>query len=173
MSAETPIVILVGSYKLIVIIGSIIAATVWITRKLTKLETKVEGFDGRLDTFETRFSSLEGLMDLAFSNASPLSLKPMGKKFIEESGLKKYIDDNKARLLSQCETKNPMTNSYDIQEAAFKFFDHIDLGTFEATLKKHAFNYGWSMNVVRRIGGIYFRDLCLEKAGLKPEDLED
>ncbi len=86
--------------------------------------------------------------------------------------MKKWIDDRRDELLANCGYKNSMANPYDIQESAFKFLDQIDLGNFENKLKETAFQYGWSIETMRRIGGIYFRDLCLQAHGFKPEDLD-
>jgi hypothetical protein len=166
---ETNIVINVGIGKLLAIIvsvcGTLIGGSWYISSKLTKVETKVGDFESRLTTLTGRF-------DLAYSSSSPISLKPKGNEFLENSGLKKYIEDKKDWLLSQCQSEHSMSNQYDIQESAFRFFDNLDFGDFETTLKDFAYKYGWSMETVRRIGGIYFRDICLIKKGLKPEDLD-
>lgn len=120
-----------------------------------------------------RLSTLEGRFSGAFGAASPISLKPIGKKALEESGFSKWIDDNKNELLAKCRSTNSMSNPYDIQEAAFKFFDQLDFGDFESKLKETAYQYGWSIETMRRIGGIYFRDVCLQAHNFKPEDLDE
>ena len=68
-------------------------------------------------------------------------------------------------------TKN-LTNQYDIQESAFECFDKLDFGEFEPKLKETAFKYGMSIETIRRIGGIYFRDFLLSENGFTPEDLD-
>jgi len=71
-------------------------------------------------------TKLEGRMNDAFANASPIALKPTGIKALEESGLKDWIDKNKGKLLMECETKNDIQNQYNIQECAFKLFDSVE-----------------------------------------------
>jgi hypothetical protein len=66
-----------------------------------------------------------------------------------------------------------MTNPYDIQEGAFKFFDEFTFEKeIEDSLKLSAYKHGVSMETIRRTGGIYFRDICLNNAGFKVEDLD-
>lgn len=157
--------ITIGVYKALGIVATIVAGTWYLSSRLTKVETKVENFDKRL-------TNIEGRMDSAFGSASPVSLRPAGIKAIENSGLKDWINKNKDQLMKECELKNKFKNQYDIQECAFRFFDDIDFGDFETQVKKSAFSYGWSEQVMRRIGGIYFRDILLEKYDFKPEDLD-
>jgi hypothetical protein len=162
---EQNLVIYIGIWKALGIIGAIVTG-VWITsKKLSRVETKV-------DMFETRMTNMEGRLDSAFASASPVKLLPKGETVLNSSGLKKYIDDKKNELLSQCKSKNEMKNQYDIQEATFKLFDQLDFGDFENILKETSYKYGMSIETIRRIGGIYFRDICLEENGFKPEDLD-
>jgi hypothetical protein len=162
---ETNIVIYIGIYKFIGTIGTLVVLTWWASHRLTKVETKV-------DMFETRLTGMEGRLDASFGSGSPLRLLTKGETILNESGLKKYIDDNKAKMLSDCQSGNTMTNQYDIQEAVFKFFDGYDFGDFESALKSSAFKYGVTLETIRRIAGIYFRDICLADHGFKPEDLD-
>lgn len=168
---EQNIIIYIGIYKALGIIGTIIAAVAvgtWrAASKLAELGTKVGIFENRLTNFE-------GRLDSAFAGQSPISLLPKGEKILEESGLKRYIDENKEDLLSKCKSKNPMQNPYDIQKAAFEFFDDIELGDeLKESAKNTAFQHGVSMDTVRRVGGIYLRDICLTEAGFKAEDLDE
>ncbi len=163
---ETTLIINIGIYKTLGLIVTLIVGAWYLSCRLTRVETKVDGFD-------TRLTNLSGRMDNAFDGASPIALLPKGRLIIEDSGLKKYIDDNKEELLVQCKQKSLMTNPYDIQESAFKFFDGIEFGKeFEATLKSSAFKHGVSMDTIRRIGGIYFRDICLNVSSFNLEDLD-
>mgnify|MGYP001576060375 CR=1 FL=1 len=167
---EQNIIIYIGIWKVLSIIGVVITSVVigtWkAASKLTSLETKVDGFEKRLTGLEGR------LLDNAFGNASPISLLPKGQTILDESGLKKYIDDRKNDLLSQCKNTNVMKNPYDIQEASFKFFDQFNFGDFETNLKNSAYKNGVSIETIRRIAGIYFRDICLKAHGFSPEDLD-
>lgn len=107
-----------------------------------------------------------------FSSKSPVNLNETGIKWLAESGLKDYIDSHKVELMKRCEDKKT-TNPYEVQEHVFKLFDTMQFdGDFEDKLKKFAFEKGSSMNIVRRVGGIYFRNLCLEAFGMDKEDID-
>ncbi len=159
------LVIHIGAIEFISFIGFVLLCTWFISNKLGRVETKVDGF-------ETRFTNLEGRLDNSFSSASPIALQKKGTIILEDSGLKKYIDEKKDILLSKCKEKRTMQNQYDIQISAFKFFDDFNFGDFEESLKKSAYKHGVSMDIVRRIAGIYFRDICLSHLGFTPEDLD-
>lgn len=166
---ETTLLISVGIGKALGIVasvaGSIIAGAWWLSGRLKTLETKVEGFDTRLTTFEG--IAAQNLI----GRQSPLSLLPKGEEILVDSGLKRWIDKHKDDLIGECngcDTENP----YDIQEAAFRLFDKIDFMDFESEIKLAAFNSGIPVNVMRRIGGIYFRDIFLEHCGHKKDDVD-
>lgn len=159
---ETTLVIYIGIYKTLGLVAAVVIGAWYLSGRLAKVETKVENFG-------TRITGLEGRMDSAFGSASPVALRTAGEKALTDSGLKKWIDDHKVELMTKC---GGMENPYDIQSSAFKLFDTLDFGDFEPKLKEAAFQAGWSVQVMRRIGGIYFRDICLEHKGFKPEDLD-
>lgn len=166
MDMETTLVINIGIYKTLTLLASLILGAWYLSHRLTKIETKVDGFENRL-------TNLSGRMDKAFDSGSPITLLPKGKIILEDSGMKKYIDDHKDELLAQCKTKSSMSTPYDIQEASFKVFDELNFGNeFETMLKSSAFKHGVNMDTIRRVGGIYFRDICLNTSGFKLEDLD-
>lgn len=119
-----------------------------------------------------RFAALEGSLGKTFASASPVKLLPKGEQILNESGLKNYIDENQKILLEQFKSSCITKNQYDIQDQSFRFFDELDFGVFEDKLKKAAFDHGMNISTIRRIGGIYFRDIALLEAGFKPEDLD-
>lgn len=125
-----------------------------------------------LKNVRERFAALEGSLGKTFAGASPIKLLAKGEEILNHGGIKNYIDSNKIGLLSEFKLVCEMKNQYDIQEQAFVFFDKKDFGVFEETFKKVAFDYGMSIDTIKRIGGIYFRDICLSEAGFKPEDLD-
>ncbi len=163
---EQNIVIYIGLYKALGIIGSAIVSIAYgswaAATRLSKVETEIEAFESRL-------TNVEGRLDGAFSSRSPLALLPRGQAVLEESGLKKYIEEHKEDLLRRCRAENAMSVPYDIQESAFRFFTTHRFGGYEEVLKGSAFRHGISMNAIRRIAGIYFRDICLEASGYKRE----
>jgi len=89
-------------------------------------------FETKVETFEKSLTDLQGRLDSAFANASPIALLPKGQEILSGSGLKKYIDDKKNELLVQCKSNNAMTAQYDIQESVFNFFTTFDFGDFDS-----------------------------------------
>lgn len=166
-------VINIGIYKLLTILTSLIAGAWYLSHRLTKVETKVEDFRITIEGFDGRLINLSGRLDKAYSSNSPIALLPKGATILEDSGLKKFIDEKREVFLPDCKKLGSMTNPYDIQQAAFKFFDEFKFDKeMEDSLKSSAYKHGVNMDTVRRIGGIYFRDICLTSAGFKVEDLD-
>jgi hypothetical protein len=166
-------VINIGIYKLLTLLVALITGAWYLSYRLTRVETKVEDFGNIISGFDGRLINLSGRMDKAYSSSSPISLLPKGITILEDSGLKKFIDEKKDELLSTCKQQSVMTNPYDIQQAAFKFFDEFKFDKeIEDSLKLSAYKHGVSMDTIRRTGGIYFRDICLSNAGFKIEDLD-
>jgi len=108
----------------------------------------------------------------AFGSRSPVNLNPTGEVWLNESGLKDYLDRNKDYFLKECMGKKE-TNPYEVQKHTFKLFDEINLDpSFEDKLKKFAFEKGTTMAVVRRVGGIYLRNLCLENFRMNKDEID-
>lgn len=166
---QNDIAIYVGGWDIISLCAGLIIPLLifawFISSRLTKVTTIV-------DNLETRFTNLEGRMDNSFAASSPIALLEKGNKILNNSGLKEYIDKNKDSFLKICKSKKQMNTQYDIQSVAFDFFDEHDFTDYEDKLKKTAYEYGVSIDIMRRISGIYFRDICLREHGFCPEDLD-
>lgn len=148
------------------LMGSLIGIAWYSSARFTKAETLLEGVDKRL-------TSIEGRNNGAFQSQSPISLTVKGENLLKESGLKTFIDNEKTSLTEKCSKDNNMTSAYDVQNCAFSFFDSMEFeSVFEKKLKDYAYHEGIDMKVLRRVGGIYFRNIILEKLGMKQEDIE-
>lgn len=164
---------------LVVAIGlpAIVAALVIIGRKLQVLDDlhrEVEhNIRPDLKDVRERFATLEGKTAGLFQAQSPINLTEAGRRYLEHSGLQTFIDENKEELMEQCEHDKTMQTPYDVQQIAFEFLDALSLpDDLEQQVKTFAFNHGVSMDSMRRIGGIYFRDICLVTHGFRSEDLD-
>lgn len=92
-------------------------------------------------------------------------------KALLESGLKKYLDDNKPTLIQNCEKDKEFKTAYDVQTSVFEFFDNYKFPEeIENAIKTYAYNLGASPEIIKRLGAIYFRKFCLEKHHFKEED---
>lgn len=158
-------------------IPTVLGAFLYIGTKLKtldKLESDVENvIKPDLKDVRERFATLEGKSADLFAQHSPISLTEKGEKILSESGLKDFISSNEEVLHARCKKDRDMDTPYDIQQAAFEFLDAYEFDkSIDDQLKTYAFNQGITMDSVRRIGAIYFRDLCLAKSGHQPEDLD-
>lgn len=156
---------------------AIICVLVVIGRKLQVLETLQHEVEDNirpdLKDVRERFATLEGKTAGLFQSQSPISLTEAGRRYLAQSGLEEFIDDNIDDLQEQCDHDSTMSTPYDVQQISFEFMDTLSLpDELEQQVKTFAFNHGVSMDSMRRIGGIYFRDLCLVAHGFKSEDLD-
>lgn len=151
------------------IIGTLIFLAYYSGSRFSVLETDMKWVKDKLNDIKI---NTENQMVGAFARQSPVSLTDVGKKVLEESDLKKWIDEHKDTLMLDCNGKKD-TNPYEVQEYIFKYFDTLDFGdTFGNTLKQNAFAKGYSMSMLRRVGAIYFRDICLNDFQMKVEDID-
>ena len=88
----------------------------------------------------------------------------MGLAWLNDSGLKAYIDANSEQLLNFCEEKQSI-NPYEVQKHIFAMFDALQFTPdVEDRVKKFAYEQGTTMAILRRVGAIYLRNICLGTA---------
>jgi hypothetical protein len=159
-------------------------STNWIKEKINNLENRFGILESQFHDLKNQFGNLkenvnsyteEIKLDLnkdAFDSHSPISLTDKGQKLLADSGMKKYIDNNRDVFLANCEDKTT-TNSYEIQEHIFSLFSKYTFPPeIDDMLKEYAFNQGVDMSVIRRIGAIYFRDICLKHFQKDPAEID-
>lgn len=138
--------------------------------RFTKLETSMEWVRETVKEIKV-FVDNAGTTP-AFASQSPINLTPIGEQWLTESGLRDYIDTNKDTLLSQCQSKRE-TNPYEVQKYVFDLFDRLQLPKdVDDRVKQYAFEKGTTMAVMRRVGGIHLRNVCLDNFGMNREDID-
>lgn len=173
--------------------GKLTTELKYLKENVSKIETR---FDIRFDSFENRFSKVDEKFDsllekfgektsaiservvkletwressnnLAQAN-SPLKLTEKGKKILEDSGGKKYVEDHCDYLIDQIKQRKP-TTAYDIQilaiETAKQFQDSDDF-------KNYAFETGIYTDDIGFVMGIYLRNKAIKKLGFKIKDID-
>lgn len=151
------------------IMAGLVAVAWYSNGRFTALETSMTWVKEKLG--ELKLAN-DNAQNPAFGAKSPVNLNATGEKWIEESGLKEYIDKNREYFLGICKDKKE-TNPYEVQDYIFKLFDELKFDpAFEDKLKKFAFEKGTTMGILRRIGGIYLRNLCLESFGMSKDDID-
>lgn len=163
------VIIKIGWEYFLGIIAGLIAVAWYSSSRFTALETSMDWVKGLLK--EVKLSS-DNSATPAFAAHSPVNLTATGEKWLNESGLKEYIDANKDKFLQTCQEKKD-TNPYEVQKHIFKVFDELPLEVaVDDKLKAFAFSKGTTMGVIRRVGAIYLRNLCLESFGMQKEDID-
>lgn len=148
------------------IIAALIGVAWYSNGRFTKLETIVELIQKALNI------GFDNEKVKAFGQHSPVNLTEVGKKLLNESGIKDYLDSTKDEYLSLCKSKKE-TNPYEVQSYIFELFDKMIFpADIDEKIKKYAFDKGISVDILRRIGAIYFRDICLADFGMKKEDVD-
>jgi hypothetical protein len=142
------------------IIGSVVALAYYASARFTRLETDVQWLS---DTVRELTLRAENISTKLFAATSPVSLTLAGQRHLEESGLRSYIDCRKATLVAQLRAI-PSFDRYRVQDAAFRLFASIRFdAAYERRFKKFAFESGISTDLLRRLGGIYLRDLAADR----------
>lgn len=151
------------------IMGGLIGIAWYTNGRFTKIETSMEWMKTILRDLKT---DVDNKNNPAFATASPVNLNPTGEKWLQESGLKAYMDANKSQLMAACSDKKN-TNPYEVQKQTFKIMDEHSFDSYiENRLKEYAYKKGTSMLVIRRVAGIYLRNLCLADFKMNHEDID-
>ena len=117
----------------IVAIGlpTIVSALIYIGRKLQVLDNLKDEIDANirpdLKDVRERLATWEGKSAGLYQSQSPISLTKEGRRYLQESGLLRFIDENQEDLMQQCDHDRSMRTPYDVQHIAFEFFDELEL----------------------------------------------
>ncbi|MFY9462732.1 MAG: hypothetical protein WAP52_00920 [Candidatus Sungiibacteriota bacterium] len=153
------------------IMGALIGIAWYSSARFTAIETSMSWVKETLNDLKVSTDNANTSAP-AFGSGSPIDLKPIGEQWLIESGLKEYIETNKDELMKICEEKRG-SNPYEVQKHIFKTFDMFSLPSeFEDKLKKFAFEKGTTMGILRRVGAIHIRNLCLTDFGMNKDDID-
>lgn len=137
--------------------------------RFTALETNMQWVKETLQELKT---ASDNERNPAYASQSPVNLNAKGEEWLRASGLKEYLDQNKAKFLTICESKRT-SNPYDIQQHIFSYFDNVEFEeNLDKSLKEFAFEKGTTMNIMRRVAAIYFRNICLDEFGMEKADID-
>ena len=155
----------------VTLVGALITIAWKGSARFASIETSVQWIQKTLDDLKTGFDN-KNLPSPVFQNQSPVDLTALGKTWLEESGLKDYIEKNPIKFQDACAVKRD-TNPYEVQKHVFDLMDKIQITpVVEEKLKTFAFEKGLSMNILRRMGGIHLRNLCLERFKMDVKDID-
>jgi hypothetical protein len=141
------------------IIGSIVALAYYTNGRFTRLETN---FEWLAEAVRDLTIKAENISAKLFDAGSPVALTNTGRRFLERSGLKSYIDARKTQLVAQLQARRPL-DLYSVQESAFRLLADASLdATSKQQLNRFAFESGISTDLLRRVGAIYLLDIAAE-----------
>lgn len=171
------------------VINAIIAAAVgWgaASRKIGTYQNKVDNLEttigkdehgglrktvgdihGKVIACETRLEERGPLT----KRESPVSLTERGSAFLEDSGGKKFVDDNFGELLASVEVMEPKT-AYDVQEDAKKVVRALEDDQRLNPIKEFLFKDGSTLDDVFEVMAVYLRNKVLAHKNWNVEDID-
>lgn len=93
---------------------------------------------------------------------SPLFIQPEGQKILEESGLKKIMEDSscKRQILKHIEDMNPSTK-LDVEQKSIILFETIMQNDFMNPIKAYLYEHPSLRETYPTLAGVYIRDQYL------------
>lgn len=153
------------------ILGALLLLAWAASRKFSKVETDITWLKEGFKDIKLAVDNLSH--PPFFKTGSPVNLTQKGSEFLKDSGLQKYIDDRRDEFIGTCSQNARNLNSYDLQNAIFDFFDTYRFEPeVDKALKEAAYKEGISMDMVRRIGAIYFRKICFKQLKMDEKELD-
>lgn len=149
---------------------TILGSAIYIGKKLQILED-LKGIRGRFDIVESRVGDLWA--DRLAPARSPRQLNENGNRVLQESGIKKIVDEKKDYLLKIVKEK-AATNAYDTELTIARVMAELPKHCPDIVeeLKQGAFNVGADIDAVLYVGGIYLRNLIFKDLGFSLDDLD-
>jgi hypothetical protein len=142
------------------IVGSIVALAYYASGRFSRLETSVDWLSEAVRELSIK---AENVSTKLFAADSPVSLTPAGRRCLEESGLKLYIDLRKPVFMDELGTGTRI-DICRIQDAAFRLLGQLRFDdNFAWRLNRFAFENGVSTDLLRRVGAIYLRDIVAKR----------
>lgn len=140
-------------------VGTLVAIAYYANGRFTRLETSVEWLKEALRSLS--IASENATMKL-FDARSPLSLTRAGSRVLKESGLEGYIDEHQGELTKLAKLHRHRLDPYQLQDRSFRLFADLAFAPeFEHHVNEFAFANGMSIQYLRRVGAIHFRDRVL------------
>lgn len=172
MSSE-PILIQIDWVFFLGIFGALIAIAWYTGSRFKGIETNIDWLKEAVkDLANDNKVGRDNRRLNVIGNASPLRLLAEGVRVLQESGMKAWVDRNSMALEKSC-GDFCSTSAYEIQERVFELFDNYQFDSeTDKLFKDYAFKEGMNVETIRRIGAIYYRDICLSKCELNPTDID-
>lgn len=152
------------------IVITIVGGLVFLIFRSGTVVEKINNVETRLSKVEIR---LDGLWERYFSvNKSPVQLNDNGLKVLEDSGIKKIVEDRFKIIVDKVKEKNPQ-NAYQAQEFVKNIVEDFknDI-SLKNILENGAFKSGVDVFTILFVGAIYIRDKVLIQVGFNIDDID-
>lgn len=139
------------------------------------LDTKIEP---DLKDVRERFVIVEDRVETIWKDKyapahSPRQLNDRGNAILNESGIKRIVDEKKNDLLAIIRTRN-IANAYDAEVSVLDVMKELPRYCPDVVdrLKTGAFNMGVSVDVILLVGGLYLRDIIFPSLGFSIDQID-
>lgn len=102
---------------------------------------------------------------------SPVSLTPVGKDLLSQSGSDKFVLDNQSDLVEKIKAKSPKS-AFDVQVFSRQVVEEIQNEERFKPLKDFAYNEGYDLEPIFIVMGLYLRDIALPLLNYKLEEVD-
>lgn len=143
------------------IIGALLGIAWYSSSRFTALETSMQWVIRRLDYIDEE----EKISEFA-PPGSPRQLNERGLKILNESGVRRFVDEKKDELLEKIRAQT-FTNPYDAERYVLDTMRSAPKAYPEIIddIKTAAFQAGTDVDSVLLVGGFYLRDLIFPELG--------
>ncbi len=150
-----------------------------INKNTEKLGDSIDKLKESHNKLSERFIVVEDRVETIWKDkfapaGSPRQLNELGLKILNESGIKRIIENNKAKLFKIVKDKKP-SNAYDAEQLTLSVVNELPEHCPEIIdeLKQGAFRVGQSIDTVLFIGGLYLRNLIFQELGFSLTDIDN
>lgn len=138
------------------VMGALLAIACYTQGRFSAVESDVSWLKEALNELTIKAENVQAKL---FESSSPFALTSAGYIALKSSGLRSYIDANRNVLLAKL--KRAHSDPYELQRHAFRLL--ADLPLEDAVfhhMQRFAFTNDLSTELLRRVGGIYLRDIA-------------
>lgn len=166
----------IGNWIATILLGDMRDTIIRIDERIKYLVKDIDEIKPKISKLETVLNEMKPKFDILWKEEiapahSPRRLNEKGESILNQSGIKKMIEDKTEWVLNQVKEKRPQ-NAYQAQEIIIETILMLKNDTtLKDKLENGAFVTGVDIDTVLFVGAIYIRDKILERLNFKIEDL--
>jgi hypothetical protein len=137
-----------------------------------------DGLSAKIDSVNNSLNKRldDVLLALAQKSAteahSPRKLNVEGERILNESGVRKVVEERLDALLNEVQARQP-ANAYQVERYLVEAVQHLyNDEEVKESLEEGAFASGTNVFTMLYVGAIFIRDRILSELGMSPEDID-